>query len=83
MNDEHRLLQDIMSTYSKKNLLGRPVQNVSEAITVKMGVSLQQILNVDEKNSVLILQVWMNFVSITRCMVKIDGEGGGDPLEQW
>ena len=65
MNDEHRLLQDIMSTYGKKNLFGRPVQNVSEAITVKMGVSLQQILNVDEKNSVLTLQVWMNFVSIS------------------
>ena len=45
--------------------IGRPVINTNDSINVKFGMSLIQILKVDEKNQVLETNVWETFVSIT------------------
>merc|ERR1719422_2874142 len=54
---ERRLLNDLMNSYQK---LERPVINESNAVTVKLGLTLQQIMDVDEKNQILTTNVWLN-----------------------
>ncbi|XP_064092186.1 neuronal acetylcholine receptor subunit alpha-7-like isoform X4 [Macrobrachium nipponense] len=43
------------------NKLERPTANESDVIIVKLGLTLQQIINVDEKNQILTTNVWLNF----------------------
>ncbi|XP_061194933.1 neuronal acetylcholine receptor subunit alpha-2-like [Saccostrea echinata] len=38
----------------------RPVQNASSAVIVKMGLTLTQIFDMDEKNQVLVTNVWLD-----------------------
>jgi len=54
---ERRLLNDLMNTYNK---LERPVPNETQAIVLKFGLTLQQIMDVDEKNQLLTTNVWLN-----------------------
>jgi len=54
---ERRLLNDLMEYYQK---LERPVANESEAIMLKFGLTLQQIMDVDEKSQQMITNVWLN-----------------------
>nr|BBE49564.1 nicotinic acetylcholine receptor alpha6 subunit 5 [Nilaparvata lugens] len=56
---EKRLLNHLlnMDTY---NTLERPVANESEALEVKFGLTLQQIIDVDEKNQLLITNIWLS-----------------------
>nr|AWX65634.1 nicotinic acetylcholine receptor alpha 6 subunit [Laodelphax striatellus] len=56
---EKRLLNHLlnMDTY---NTLERPVANESEALEVKFGLTLQQIIDVDEKNQILTTNAWLN-----------------------
>ncbi|XP_045482655.1 neuronal acetylcholine receptor subunit alpha-7 isoform X8 [Harmonia axyridis] len=54
---EKRLLNNLLSVY---NVLERPVANESEAIAVKFGLTLQQIIDVDEKNQLLITNIWLS-----------------------
>jgi len=54
---ERRLINDLMSKY---NNLERPVANESEALVLKFGLTLQQIIDVDEKNQLLTTNVWLN-----------------------
>jgi len=54
---ERRLLNDLMGSYQK---LERPVANESEAVGLKFGLTLQQIMDVDEKNQILTSNVWLN-----------------------
>ena len=44
-------------------MTGRPVQNSSEAIKLKYGLGLVQILRLDEKNQVLTIRAWNRLVS--------------------
>ncbi|XP_037079691.1 neuronal acetylcholine receptor subunit alpha-7-like isoform X7 [Pollicipes pollicipes] len=55
--NERRILENVMKNY---NTLERPVANESLPITVKFGLTLQQILDVDEKNQLLISNTWLN-----------------------
>ncbi|XP_068211457.1 neuronal acetylcholine receptor subunit alpha-7-like isoform X5 [Palaemon carinicauda] len=55
---ERRLLNDLLMSYNK---LERPTANESDVIIVKLGLTLQQIINVDEKNQILTTNVWLNF----------------------
>ncbi|CAI5447835.1 unnamed protein product [Caenorhabditis angaria] len=41
--------------------LERPVENSSDAVKVKMGLVLQQIVDVDEKNQVVDVNAWLKF----------------------
>ena len=53
---EQRLIKDLMRDY---NTLERPVANESEALVLKLGLTLQQISAVDEKNQLLTTNVWL------------------------
>ncbi|XP_076237556.1 nicotinic acetylcholine receptor alpha6 [Calliopsis andreniformis] len=54
--DERRLLNELLSSY---NTLERPVANDNETLEVKFGVTLQQIIDVDEKNQILTTNAWL------------------------
>ncbi|XP_073957778.1 neuronal acetylcholine receptor subunit alpha-7-like isoform X4 [Choristoneura fumiferana] len=54
---EKRLLNTLLASY---NTLERPVANESEPLEVKFGLTLQQIIDVDEKNQILTTNVWLN-----------------------
>ncbi|XP_076277061.1 nicotinic acetylcholine receptor alpha6 isoform X4 [Lasioglossum baleicum] len=53
---EKRLLNDLLASY---NTLERPVANESEPLEVKFGITLQQIIDVDEKNQILTTNAWL------------------------
>ncbi|KAK8753595.1 hypothetical protein OTU49_000510, partial [Cherax quadricarinatus] len=54
--NERRLLHDLLDNY---NPLERPVSNESEPVLVSFGITLQQIIDVDEKNQLLITNTWL------------------------
>ncbi|XP_021700030.1 neuronal acetylcholine receptor subunit alpha-7 isoform X2 [Aedes aegypti] len=54
---EKNLLNKLLNTY---NTLERPVANESESLEVKFGLTLQQIIDVDEKNQILTTNAWLN-----------------------
>ncbi|XP_031623467.1 neuronal acetylcholine receptor subunit alpha-7 [Contarinia nasturtii] len=54
---ERRLLNTLLKDY---NTLERPVSNESDALTVRFGLTLQQIIDVDEKNQILTTNAWLN-----------------------
>jgi len=54
---ERMLLEDLLYSYKR---LERPVANESEAVVITFGLTLQQIIDVDEKNQILTTNVWLN-----------------------
>lgn len=58
---ERRLYTDLLRDY---NALERPIINHSLPILVKLKVSLQQIIDVDEKNQVLNVNAWLDYVRL-------------------
>ncbi|KDR22512.1 Acetylcholine receptor subunit alpha-type acr-16 [Zootermopsis nevadensis] len=54
---EKKLLNNLLDKY---NVLERPVANESEPLEVKFGLTLQQIIDVDEKNQILTTNAWLN-----------------------
>ncbi|KAK9542383.1 hypothetical protein VZT92_000252 [Zoarces viviparus] len=54
--EQSRLYKDLMAGY---NPLVRPVSNDSQSLTVKLGLTLMQIMDVDEKNQVLTTNIWL------------------------
>uniref|UniRef100_A0AC35TKB6 Neur_chan_LBD domain-containing protein n=1 Tax=Rhabditophanes sp. KR3021 TaxID=114890 RepID=A0AC35TKB6_9BILA len=55
---ERRLYEDLMRDY---NTFERPVQNFSDPVIVYLKVSLQQVIDVDEKNQIVYLNAWLNY----------------------
>ncbi|XP_043481407.1 neuronal acetylcholine receptor subunit alpha-7 isoform X1 [Leptopilina heterotoma] len=53
---ERTLLNHLLANY---NTLERPVANESEPLEVKFGITLQQIIDVDEKNQILTTNAWL------------------------
>ncbi|XP_043282936.1 acetylcholine receptor subunit alpha-type acr-16 isoform X1 [Venturia canescens] len=53
---EKQLLNNLLANY---NILERPVANESEPLEVKFGITLQQIIDVDEKNQILTTNAWL------------------------
>ncbi|XP_050058004.1 neuronal acetylcholine receptor subunit alpha-7 isoform X5 [Aphis gossypii] len=53
---EKRLLNDLLDPY---NTLERPVANESEPLQLSFGLMLMQIIDVDEKNQLLITNMWL------------------------
>ncbi|XP_053720900.1 neuronal acetylcholine receptor subunit alpha-7-like [Synchiropus splendidus] len=54
--NESRLRDELLKDY---NPLVRPVKNYSDPLTVKIGFTLVQILDLDEKNQILTTNAWM------------------------
>ncbi|KAM6979875.1 LOW QUALITY PROTEIN: neuronal acetylcholine receptor subunit alpha-7-like [Aplochiton taeniatus] len=55
-DNQRRLYKKLMANY---NRLERPVVNDSSAILVELGMTLLQIIDVDEKNQVLMTNAWL------------------------
>ncbi|CAD5208516.1 unnamed protein product [Bursaphelenchus xylophilus] len=55
--EEQRLLYHLMRTYERSV---RPVRNASTTITVKLGMTLTNIFDIDEKSQVLTINVWLD-----------------------
>ncbi|XP_016299109.1 neuronal acetylcholine receptor subunit alpha-2-like [Sinocyclocheilus anshuiensis] len=53
---EERLLQCLFSNYNK---LSRPVANISDVVLVHFGLSIAQLIDVDEKNQMMTTNVWV------------------------
>ncbi|RVE67301.1 hypothetical protein OJAV_G00101750 [Oryzias javanicus] len=53
---QRKLYKELLANY---NRLERPVVNDSAAILVELGFTLLQIIDVDEKNQVLITNAWL------------------------
>ena len=59
--DAKRLYDDLLHDY---NRLIRPVPNFTETLTVKLGLKLSQLIDVDLKNQVMTTNVWVDQVSL-------------------
>ncbi|XP_021368660.1 neuronal acetylcholine receptor subunit alpha-10-like [Mizuhopecten yessoensis] len=57
LTDEQRLLTKLMASYNKQT---RPVFNASHPVKVKVGLTVTQIFDVDEKNQVVTVNVWLD-----------------------
>ena len=55
-----RLYDDLLHDY---NRLIRPVPNFTETLTVRLGLKLSQLIDVDLKNQVMTTNVWVDQVS--------------------
>ncbi|RNA00322.1 neuronal acetylcholine receptor subunit alpha-10-like isoform X2 [Brachionus plicatilis] len=55
LNNEKRLIDDLLKNYQVK--FGRPVNNMSEKVVVYFGLYLIQLIDLDEKNQVLVTNV--------------------------
>ncbi|TKR78147.1 hypothetical protein L596_019002 [Steinernema carpocapsae] len=56
VNDEQRLFRHIIRDY---DVSVRPVYNASTVVNIFMGLTLTHIFNIDERNQVLALNVWV------------------------
>ncbi|XP_064411103.1 neuronal acetylcholine receptor subunit alpha-4 [Latimeria chalumnae] len=54
---EERLFNSLFTAY---NRLSRPVSNISDVVIVKFGLSIAQLIDVDEKNQMMTTNVWLN-----------------------
>ena len=52
-------MTDLLKNYNTQN---RPVMNESSPIVITFGVTLQQIVDLDEKNQLLTTCMWFNLV---------------------
>ncbi|KAI3385437.1 hypothetical protein SNEBB_010265 [Seison nebaliae] len=59
MSNEKRLIDTLLSRYPVK--WGRPVKRQDDVITVFFGLSLSQLLDLDEKNQVLTTNMWITY----------------------
>lgn len=57
-SDESRLLNDLLKTYQSNE---RPVMVESEPLPLVFGVSLQQIIDLDERNQLLKSNLWLEY----------------------
>ena len=57
-NNEHRLLNNLLDKYQKYE---RPVANESTPINLRFTLSLQQIIDLDERNQLLITNLWLDY----------------------
>ncbi|KAM9341815.1 neuronal acetylcholine receptor subunit alpha-4b [Pholidichthys leucotaenia] len=53
---EERLLQNLFANYNK---LSRPVRNSTDTVLVHFGLSIAQLIDVDEKNQMMTTNVWI------------------------
>nr|CAD2196741.1 unnamed protein product [Meloidogyne enterolobii] len=52
-------MKDLLRDY---NVLERPVENHSHPVTVHLKVSLQQLIDVDEKNQIVHVNAWLDYL---------------------
>ncbi|ESP05439.1 hypothetical protein LOTGIDRAFT_152290 [Lottia gigantea] len=57
LTDEQRLLQKLLEHYDPNT---RPVFDAAKPVVIRLGITLTQVLDVDEKNQVLSTNVWLD-----------------------
>ncbi|KAM8830545.1 neuronal acetylcholine receptor subunit alpha-4-like isoform 1-T2 [Synchiropus picturatus] len=83
---EEKLLRELFVHYNK---LSRPVQNTSDTVLVHFGLSIAQLIDVDEKNQMMTTNVWvkqvgdcsvheLHVIAERRWLKSIDA-----PLQEW
>ncbi|VDN01622.1 unnamed protein product [Thelazia callipaeda] len=65
--DEQRLLHYLLKEYEKAV---RPVRNASNTVVVKLGLTMTNIFDMDEKNQVLTMNVWLEQASTTISLIQ-------------
>ena len=70
LSDEKRLIKRLLEKYEGIGVIGRPVTNMSQTVSVSYGMSLIQILDVDEKNQVLTINVWSRYVRTFLAIIR-------------
>ncbi|EFO23786.1 hypothetical protein LOAG_04698 [Loa loa] len=74
ITDEQRLLRHLLSQYEKAV---RPVRNASNTVVVRMGMTMTNIFDMDEKNQVLTINVWLDQEWKDELLVWDPNEFGG------
>ncbi|KAL3876547.1 hypothetical protein ACJMK2_034388 [Sinanodonta woodiana] len=64
MSKEKELIRRLIKDYEQIGKMGRPIAEENGTLTVSYGLSLIQILDLDERNQVLSTNVWATYVSI-------------------
>ncbi|KAF7259904.1 hypothetical protein EG68_02945 [Paragonimus skrjabini miyazakii] len=67
-SSEKRLIKQLIDNYEKAGNIGRPVKNRMETIVVGYGLSLFQLLDLDEKNQILTINVWLKYTWIDQLL---------------
>lgn len=57
---EKQLYRDLLADY---NPLVRPVKNESDSVKIVLGMDMQQIIDIEEKDQMMLTNVWMRMVS--------------------
>ncbi|CAF1054129.1 unnamed protein product [Rotaria magnacalcarata] len=57
MPDEQRLFYTLMNGYEKAV---RPIRKASDTILLKLGITLTQIMDVDERNQIMTTNIWLD-----------------------
>ncbi|CAF0777559.1 unnamed protein product [Rotaria sordida] len=57
MPDEQRLFYTLLTGYEKAV---RPIRKASEAVVVKLGITLTQIMDIDERNQIMTTNIWLD-----------------------
>ncbi|CAL8107986.1 unnamed protein product [Calicophoron daubneyi] len=60
-SSEKRLIKQLIDNYEKAGKIGRPVKNKNETVVLGFGLSLFQLLDLDEKSQVLTVNVWAKY----------------------
>ncbi|OON13778.1 hypothetical protein X801_10440, partial [Opisthorchis viverrini] len=77
-SSEKRLIKQLINNYEKAGKIGRPVKNNKETVVVGLGLSLFQLLHLNEKNQILTINVWTKYIMM--CDVNPRKSGDGDRL---
>jgi len=73
---EEKLIKDLLNGYEK---LARPVKNENESLEVEFGLSLNQIVKVDEKNEMMHTRMWLQYTWMDYKLKWNESEYGGVP----
>lgn len=85
-DDEMNLVKDLLEAYNREV---RPVRNKAQAVEVVFGMAYTQLLDLDEKNQVLISNVWIRMLWFNHLLVWNASDYGGiksinlDPSKVW
>ena len=66
--DEQKLIMRLLNNYDPAS---RPVYNASKTVTINFGLSLIQLNDIDEKNQILTINVWLEQVIINLSKITL------------
>lgn len=62
ITDEQRLIYKTLKNYDADS---RPVYNASDVVTIRFSFALIQIIDIDERNQILTMNIWLEQVIAT------------------